>query len=129
MKKVITAASLGMAAVLLTACGGSKRVVGTIEELEHKPEKSHQITKPVYKTICKDTYSWSRDKKTSRTTKQKHTVCQPPKQIATHVIKIVDQAECWQVELTNGWEGCIDKDVWKYLQASHAKTYDSSKHY
>lgn len=48
------------------------------------------------------------------------------KKVGTKRKWVEKKPECYELELTNGWEGCIDKDVWSILKPGDQ--YDSSKY-
>lgn len=109
LSTLTTATILGLT---LTACGESEPVVGVVVEKEYESAVWDVQQQGVYTDICSGVG-------TKRTCTKVRT--------GTRTVTVLKKAECYELELDTGWEGCVTRAAWKALNVED--TYDSSKRY
>lgn len=114
-KALASAAILALTtAAALTGCAANDPVRGTIVGKDYEPEDWDTQKTPRYKQNCTSRIV---DKKSITTCTQVHD--------GYNRVDVYTPA-CHELELEDGREVCVDKDVWNSLGIG--ETYDSSKH-
>lgn len=109
LKKCLLAAAAASAFWGGVAGCSDEPVNGTVADKEYKPAKTQTSKVPVYKDVC----SYSRGKRTCRKV-----------QSGTATKTWTQTPECFELELTSGWEGCVSREAWENLGVGDV--YDSS---
>lgn len=100
--------------MVLSGCGDDSDepviVTGVIVEKEIKTKGGETKRTPTYTRRC-----------TGSGTKQKCRSVKTSERVITTPTSI-----CYELELNDGWEGCVERDVWNSLGVDDV--YDSSQH-